>query len=428
MAANHGLGKLVGAVDVGTASVKFLVFVPATGELVTYHQTRLPSVLNSCCRNFSCCCEEVDAEGVVRAVLECIGHTVENLRKLDIDPADLAAIGLSTQRDAVFAWDRSTGRPVSNRGGVGNCERGFSPAEPACQRRADDCLPAKVGPELAARIKRICGRSVVVSGRPGSNNAVALKLRWMQDRFLNNLAPLPEDGDDGSKGSLGSGGNGGAQGRSRSKELLMLGTLDSWLLYNLTEERVHCTDVSSASLTGLMNLEDLRWEPALCRFYGVSQEALAEIRSSSEIYGHLRVGPSEFAEAAAALRGVPISGCIGDHQAALLGHLCRRPGQAKVSYGNLALAMCNTGPRIFISEEGRDDDDDNDLSAVVAYQLGPDQPAVYGLEGRRVEAGAKLRWLQRNFGILGEEDNAAAVDALTKSAALSDRSVHLVRG
>ncbi|XP_011890973.1 PREDICTED: glycerol kinase isoform X7 [Cercocebus atys] len=152
---------------------------------------------------------------------------------------------------------------------------------------------------------------------------------------------------------------------------------------------VHCTDVTNASRTMLFNIHSLEWDKQLCEFFGIPMEILPNVRSSSEIYGLMKISHSL---KAGALEGVPISGCLGDQSAALVGQMCFQIGQAKNTYGTGCFLLCNTGHKCVFSDHG--------LLTTVAYKLGRDKPVYYALEGSVAIAGAVIRWLRDNLGII----------------------------
>jgi glycerol kinase len=183
---------------------------------------------------------------------------------------------------------------------------------------------------------------------------------------------------------------------------LLFGTVDSWLIWNLTGQVAHLTDVTNASRTMLMDIRTLEWDPFLLEFFGVPPSVLPEIRSSAELFGRLRLSR---------LVDCPIAGCLGDQQAALLGQHCLSAGQTKATYGTGCFLLTNTGTMPVISGSG--------LLTTVAFRLGPTQPAYYALEGSIGHAGAALGWL-RSVGIEGENSTVtgteAGLRALPKSA------------
>ena len=177
---------------------------------------------------------------------------------------------------------------------------------------------------------------------------------------------------------------------------LLFGTIDSWLIWNLTggtEGGVHVTDVTNGSRTMLMNLETLAWDPELLDVAGVPAAMLPEIRPSSDVFG---TGVGDLA-------GVPIAGNLGDQHAALFGQACFDPGQAKCTYGTGAFLLMNTGVRPVASRHG--------LITTVAARLG-DRPATYALEGSVGVSGSLIGWLRDNLGIIGD---ASEIEALART-------------
>jgi len=175
--------------------------------------------------------------------------------------------------------------------------------------------------------------------------------------------------------------------KALNDEDLLIGTVDTWLLWNLTggiDGGVYITDVTNASRTQLMNLETLEWDTYLFSFFDlqIKPSNLAKIHSSCEVYGKL---------SSTNIQGTPISACLGDQQAALVGQNCLRPGQAKCTYGTGCFLLYNVGPRIVHSNHG--------LISTVAYKLGPNTPPVYALEGSVACAGGAVTWLQKELQI-----------------------------
>lgn len=166
----------------------------------------------------------------------------------------------------------------------------------------------------------------------------------------------------------------------------LFGTVDTWLIWNLTggvNGGAHVTDVTNASRTMLMNIETLHYDRTLGKFFDIPFEILPEIRSSSEVYGKICLK---------ALEGVPLSGCLGDQQAALVGQECLVRGKAKATYGTGCFLLYNTGNALIDSSHG--------LITTVAYQMGPEAHPTYALEGSVAIAGAALGWLRDNINIL----------------------------
>lgn len=178
----------------------------------------------------------------------------------------------------------------------------------------------------------------------------------------------------------------------------LFGTVDTWLIWNLTggvNGGVHVTDVTNASRTMLMNIESLRYDKTLGKFFDIPFEILPEIRSSSEVYGTICLK---------SLENIPISGCLGDQQAALVGQECLSRGKAKATYGTGCFLLYNTGNALIESTHG--------LITTVAYQMGPEAQPTYALEGSVAVAGAALGWLRDNMNLL---DNARDSEKLALS-------------
>ncbi|CAL1682716.1 unnamed protein product [Lasius platythorax] len=331
-------GPLVGAIDEGTSSARFLVFAANTAEVLTYHQV---SISQTCPKEGWV---EQDALEILRAVRECLKQTVFNLRQLTIDPADIVAIGITNQRETTVVWDSVTGEPLYN---------AIVWMDMRTTLIVDDILKG-IRNSNKNYLKPLCGL-------PISPYFSALKLKWL----LENVPRVQE---------------------ALIAKRLMFGTIDSWLIWNLTggaNGGVHSTDVTNASRTMLMNIVTLKWDPTLLSFFKIPAEILPEIRSSSEIYGYIH---DEL------LQGVPISGCLGDQQSALVGQMCLQQGQAKSTYGTGCFLLYNTGKAIVDSTHG--------LLTTVAYQLGAHASPVYALEGSVAIAGAVIQWLKDNLEIL----------------------------
>jgi glycerol kinase len=259
------------------------------------------------------------------------------------EPGDLAAIGITNQRETTVIWEKAGGRPIHNALVWQDTRTAGLCADLAGQGGQDRFRP-KTGLPLATYF----------SGP---------KILWLLDQ-------VP-----------------GARERAQNGDLLF-GTIDTWLVWNLTG--AHVTDVTNAGRTLLMNLETLDWDEDLLRELGVPRALLPRIVSSSEVYG---VTP----------QGVPVSGILGDQQAALFGQTCFSPGEAKNTYGTGCFMLLNTGETAVPSKNG--------LLTTLGYQLGR-QPPVYALEGSIAVTGALVQWLRDNLGLIGQ---SAEVEALAGS-------------
>ena len=254
---------------------------------------------------------------IYETVLSCINTACEELISMGISPQEIKAIGwgllhihytfpslprITNQRETTIVWDKLTGRPLHN-GIVWLDNRTADIAADMIQR-----TPTKDKDYYRP-----------ITGLPIHPYFSALKLRWL----LNNVA--------GVKGAA-AGGN------------LMFGTVDSWLLWKLAG--VYATDVTNASRTLLFDLNKREWSREMCDFFEIPLSVLPTVRSSAEVYGCIG------AEVCAGLRGVPIAGCLGDQQAALVGHNCLRAGEAKNTYGTGTFMLCNVGTEPIISSHG----------------------------------------------------------------------------
>lgn len=273
----------------------------------------------------------------------------EAMERRGLAPGDLAAIGITNQRETTVVWDRKTGEPVYN---------------------ALVWQDTRVA-ELVAELAREGGqdRFRAQTGLPLATYFSAAKIRWI----LDNVA--------------------GARRRAEAGELAF-GNIDTYLAWHLTggaSGGIHVTDATNASRTQLMNLDTLDWDGEMLRAFSIPRAMLPEIRSSSEVYG-----PAAWD----AVKGVPLAGILGDQQAALVGQACFEPGEAKNTYGTGCFLLMNTGRRPVVSTCG--------LLTTVAYRLGG-QPAHYALEGSVALAGALVQWLRDNLGLIASSDGIEAL-------------------
>nr|XP_020476189.1 glycerol kinase isoform X2 [Monopterus albus] len=336
------LGPLVAAIDQGTSSTRFLVFNSKTAELLSHHMVEIKQSFPK--EGWV----EEDPKEILQSVHECMERTCEKLTQLNIDITNIKAIGVTNQRETTLVWDKETGEPLYN---------------------AIVWLDLRTQSTVERLINKTPGRNKNhlkhKTGLPISTYFSAVKLRWLMD----NVAEVHE---------------------AIVSHRAMFGTVDSWLIWCLTGGKsggVHCTDVTNASRTMLFNIHTMDWDPELCKYFGIPMEILPRVRSSSEIYGLMKCG---------ALSGIPISGCLGDQSAALVGQMCFQDGQAKNTYGTGCFLLRNTGAKPVMSDHG--------LLTTVAYKLGRDKPACYALEGSVAIAGAVVRWLQDNLGIIGSSE------------------------
>src|SRR5437762_4998533 len=289
---------------------------------------------------------EHDALEIQRRTEEVIADALE---QRGLRAADLAAIGITNQRETTVLWERKTGKPVAN---------------------AIVWQDTRVAEDVA----RFAGkggqdRFRPQTGLPLSTYFSSLKLRWL-------LENVP-----------------GARERAAGGELLF-GNIDTFLLWNLTggpQGGVHVTDVTNASRTQLLNLLTLDWDEKLLAAFDIPRAVLPKVRSSSEVYGEATLK---------AIGGVPVTGILGDQQAALVGQACFRPGEVKNTYGTGCFLLMNTGERMVPSSFG--------LLTTVAYKLG-DAAANYALEGGVAIAGALVQWLRDNLGLIQKSSDIEAL-------------------
>jgi glycerol kinase len=264
----------------------------------------------------------------------------EALQRAGISAADLAAVGITNQRETTVIWEKKSGKAIAN------------------ALVWQDTRVAEDVSHFAANGGQ--NRFREATGLPLSTYFSSLKIRWL----LNNVAGAKQKADAGE---------------------LLVGTIDAFLVWHLTggsNGGVHVTDVTNASRTQLLNLKTLHWDPALLQAFEIPANILATVKSSSEVYGDATVP---------ALKGVPIAGILGDQQAALAGQACYLPGEAKNTYGTGCFLLMNTGERIVPSAFG--------LLTTVAYKFGS-APAHYALEGSVAITGALVQWLRDNLGMI----------------------------
>jgi glycerol kinase len=316
----------VGAIDQGTTSTRFIVF-DRSGRIVSVAQKEHEQIYPKPGW------VEHDAEEIWRRTEEVIG---EAMAAAGLSRTDLAAVGITNQRETTVVWNRKTGKPVHNAIVWQDTRVAPTVAEYAAHG-GQDRYRARTGLPLATYFS-------------------GLKLRWI-------LENVP-----------------GARRQAESGELLF-GNIDAFLIWKLTGG-VHVTDVTNASRTQLMNLETLDWDPAILQDFGIPAAMLPKIVSSSEIYGHASLP---------AIGGVPVAGDLGDQQAALVGQVCFTPGAAKNTYGTGCFLLLNTGERPVQSTSG--------LVTTLGYRFGG-APAVYALEGSIAITGALVQWVRDNLGLI----------------------------
>jgi glycerol kinase len=333
----HSMSRFIGAIDQGTTSTRFIIF-DADGGIVATAQREHAQIYPQPGW------VEHDALEIMRNTDAVIAAALQSAA---LSGSDIAAVGVTNQRETTLLWHRSTGQPLHN---------------------ALVWQDTRVEP-LVTRFAAEGGRDRfrLHTGLPLSTYFSSLKLRWLLDHVPHARA-LAEQGE------------------------LCFGTMDTWLLWNL-RRGCHLTDVTNASRTQLMNLSSLAWDPQLLRAFDIPESLLPRIVGSSEVYGEITQGP---------LRGVPIAGVLGDQQAALVGQGCFAAGEAKNTYGTGCFLLMNTGTSAVQSNAG--------LLTTVAYRFG-NAPACYALEGSVAIAGALVQWLRDNLGLIATSADIEALAA-----------------
>lgn len=330
---------LVGVIDDGTKTVRFVIYEAGRSEELVAYQMDKTEVQPH--EGWS----EQDPLEIIHHIKLCAENAIDQLVELGYTKDDIVALGITNQRETTIAWDKYTGEPL-HAAIAWNDIRTDSTV---------DAILAKIPDRNKNYFKNICGL-------PISPYFSALKMRWLKDNVK------------------------AVRRASRDKRLLF-GTVDTWIVWNMTggpHGGLHITDVTNASRTLLMNLETLNWDPILCRLFGIHRDTLPTIRSSSEIYGTVKDG--------SIVDGIRISGILGNQQSALVGQNCLQAGQAKNTYRSGCFLLYNTGTRRVQSTHG--------LITTVAYKLGPDTPAVYALEGSIAVAGGAMKFLRDNLRLI----------------------------
>jgi len=332
----------IGSIDQGTTSTRFCVFDSA-GRMVAAAQNEHEQIYPQAGW------VEHDPDEIWRATQEVVAQA---LQQADLRAADLAAIGITNQRETTVVWNRKTAKPVAN-------------ALVWQDTRVDDYvteLSRDGGPD----------RFRAKTGLPLSTYFSSLKIRWLLDH-VPHVREQAEAGD------------------------VIFGNIDTFLTWHLTggpEGGLHITDVTNASRTQLMDLDTLRWDKELLHLFRIPQAMLPRICSSGEVYGTVKLS---------AAKGTAIAGILGDQQAALVGQTCFKSGEAKNTYGTGCFLLMNTGERAVRSDCG--------LLTTVAYKFG-EQPAKYALEGSIAITGALVQWVRDNLGLIGK---SAEIETLARS-------------
>jgi glycerol kinase len=337
------MSKYIGAIDQGTTSSRFILFDHA-GDIVSVAQKEHEQIYEKPGW------VEHDPAEIWRNTQEVVGTALaqENLNR-----SDVAAIGITNQRETTVLWDPKTGRPLHN-------------ALVWQDTRVNELVAAYTADGGQDRFR-------AQTGLPLASYFSGLKLQWLLDNVPNARA-MAEAGE------------------------AIFGTIDSWVVWNLTggpDGGLHVTDVTNASRTQLMNLETLDWDDELLAAFKIPRAVLPRIVPSSEVYGASKL---------TTLTDVPVAGILGDQQAALVGQACLEAGEAKNTYGTGCFLLMNTGTKPRQSTQG--------LLTTVGYQFGNDE-AHYALEGSVAITGALVQWLRDNLGLISD---SAEIEALAREA------------
>jgi glycerol kinase len=335
------MAKYSAAVDQGTTSTRFMIFDHA-GKVVAVDQKEHEQIFPKAGW------VEHDAMEIWTRTQEVIAGA---LKKSNVSTGDIAAVGITNQRETAVVWEKATGKPVYN-AIVWQDTRTDTICNELAKDGGQDRFRTKVGLPLATYF----------SGP---------KVKWI----LDNVKGVREKAEKGE---------------------VLFGNVDSWVIWNLTggpKGGVHVTDVSNASRTMLMNLETLDWDPDMLKIMGIPRAMLPTIKASSEVYG----------TAVGALQGIPVAGDLGDQQAALFGQTCFSAGEAKNTYGTGCFMLLNTGTKPVQSKNG--------LLTTLGYKIGK-EPAVYCLEGSIAITGALVQWLRDNLKMI---EKSSDIEPLARS-------------
>ena len=330
----------IGSIDQGTTSSRFIIFNKG-GDIISVGQKEHKQIYPQAGW------VEHDPAEIWKNTQEVIGLA---LGKANLSAKDIAAVGITNQRETTVAWNKHTGKAYYN---------------------ALVWQDTRVGNELTELAKDGgMDRFRAKTGLPLATYFSGLKLRWL----LNNIEGLRQDAEKGDA---------------------LFGNMDTFIAWHLTggpEGGIHITAVTNASRTQLMDLATCQWDDEILQVLNIPKKMLPEIKSSSMVYGHAK----------GVLDGVPVAGILGDQQAALVGQTCFNPGQGKNTYGTGCFLLMNTGLKPVPSQHG--------LLTTVAYQLG-NEPVHYALEGSVAITGALVQWLRDNLGII---KNSPDIEKLAK--------------
>ncbi len=280
-----------------------------------------------------------------------IGVAVEALSKAGIESSKIAAVGITNQRETTVIWNKKTGKPIYN-AIVWQDRRTADYCDELKNRGLSQLIVEKTGLVIDAYFS-------------------ATKIKWILDH-VKGARQLAQEGK------------------------LAFGTIDTWLIWNLTHGKLHITDVTNASRTMLFNIHTLSWDEELLRIFDIPANILPEVRTCSEVYG----------ATTGLLPGIPIAGIAGDQQAALFGQMCIDPGMVKNTYGTGCFMVMNIGGKPIVSK--------NNLLTTVAWKIGNE--TTYALEGSIFIAGAVVQWLRDGLGVIEKSEDIEKLAAKVKNS------------
>ena len=335
------MAKYLLALDAGTTSSRAIIF-DLNGKIISMDQLEFPQIF--------------PREGYVEHNPDDIWSTqltvaLNAIKKAELTYSDICAIGITNQRETTIIWDRNTGKPIYN-AIVWQCRRTSDYCDELRRLGLTDMIREKTGLVLDPYFS-------------------ATKIKWILDHVE------------------------GAREKAQNGELCF-GTVDSWLIYNLTGKKVHATDYSNASRTMLYNINTLEWDKTLLEVFDIPLSILPQVMPSSGIFGY--TAPELFGGS------IPVSGVAGDQQAALFGQCCYNPGDAKNTYGTGGFLLMNTGEKPVFSKNG--------LVTTIAW--GMNGKVYYALEGSVFICGAAVQWLRDGLGLV---DHASQTEEIANSVA-----------
>ena len=333
------MAKYLLALDAGTTSSRAIIF-DLNGKIISMDQLEFPQIF--------------PREGYVEHNPEDIWNTqlavaLNAIKKAELSHTDICAIGITNQRETTIIWDRITGKPIYN-AIVWQCRRTSDYCDELRRLGLTDMIREKTGLVLDPYFS-------------------ATKIKWILDHVE------------------------GARERAKNGELCF-GTVDSWLIYNLTGKTVHATDYSNASRTMLYNINNLTWDKTLLEVFDIPESLLPQVMPSSGVFGYTE--PSLFCGS------IPVAGVAGDQQAALFGQCCYNPGDAKNTYGTGGFLLMNTGENPVFSKNG--------LVTTIAWGL--NGKVYYALEGSVFICGAAVQWLRDGLGLV---DHASQTEEIAST-------------